>query len=287
MAYHTLIDAVALAGLIEQGSVLLFDCRFDLTDLDAGRSAYLAGHIPTAGYLDLDRDLSASPTGHNGRHPLPDRAAFAARMTELGLSQGLQVVCYDTSGGFYASRLWWMLRWLGHEDVAVLDGGLGSWTAAGLPLETGERLPRTPGDFVMSAEPAMPAVNVSAVEANLTSGDLLVVDARTAERFAGTPHPLDAASGHIPGATNRFYQRNLTPDGRFRPAAELADDFAKLLDKTPPRQVIHQCGSGVTATHNLLAMEIAGLKGSRLYAGSWSEWASDPARPIATGGAPI
>ncbi|WP_442681302.1 sulfurtransferase [Sphingomonas sp. ASY06-1R] len=283
MTHQSLIDADALAGLIEKEGVLIFDCRFDLTEVDAGKAAYLEGHIPGAVYVDLERDLSGRSDGHNGRHPLPDRAAFAARMAALGVSEGLQVVGYDTSGGFYASRLWWMLRWLGHRDVAILDGGLAAWTEAGLPLMAGDVPARPAEPLAPAPEPAMAAVDVAGIEANLDEGALLVLDARTPERFAGAPHPLDVASGHIPGAANRFYQRNLDANGRFKSPDELKREFAAVLADTAPDQVVHQCGSGVTATHNLLAMEIAGLTGSKLYPGSWSEWTSDPARPIASG----
>lgn len=282
MSYQTLIQAPDLARLLEQGTVLVCDCRFDLADPDAGRQAYLEGHIPGAIYIDLERNLSAAPNGRNGRHPLPDRFAFAARMAALGVSKGKLVVSYDTSGGYYASRLWWMLRWIGHRDVAVLDGGLEGWTEAARPLRKGEES-AAPGDLVASPDAAMPVSEVAAIEANLDGGALLVIDARTAERFRGAPHPLDTASGHIPGAANRFYQLNLTPQGRFKPADALAREFTAVLGEKPANQIVHQCGSGVTATHNLLAMEVAGLRGSRLYPGSWSEWTSDPARPIATG----
>jgi thiosulfate/3-mercaptopyruvate sulfurtransferase len=281
MSYKTLIEARDLARLIEQGDALVCDCRFDLGDAEAGHRAYREGHIPGAIHIDLERDLSAAPDGTNGRHPLPDRLAFAARMAALGVREGRLVVSYDTSGGYYASRLWWMLRWVGHGQAAVLDGGLGAWTSAGLPLGQGDTQAPA-GDLTASAEPAMPSVDVTRVEANLDGGDLLVVDARTAARFHGEPHALDTASGHIPGAGNRFFQLNLTPEGRFKPADELAREFETLLGETSPDQVVHQCGSGVTATHNLLAMEVAGLRGSRLYPGSWSEWTSDPTRPIET-----
>lgn len=280
MSYQTLIEAGDLARLAEQGNVLICDCRFDLGDPEAGRRDYRAGHIPGAIYVDLEKDMSAAPTGANGRHPLPDRAAFAARMAAMGVTRTGLVVAYDNVGGYYASRLWWMLRWAGHGQVAVLDGGLQGWTQSGRDLEEGE-VKAAPGDFEVSAAPLMPVSEVERIEANLTAGELLVVDARTAERFAGTPHPLDTASGHIPGAGNRFWQNNLAPDGRFKPADLLAEEFAGLLAGRSPDTVVHQCGSGVTATHNLLAMEVAGLKGSRLYPGSWSEWTSDPRRPIA------
>ena len=282
MSFGTLIDTGNLARLIEAGEVLVCDCRFDLSDVQAGRRAYLDGHIPTAVYVDLDHDLSAESNGRNGRHPLPDAQAFAARMAELGLSKGKQVVSYDSSGGYYASRLWWMLRWIGHGQVAVLDGGFAAWLDAGLELRRGQEQ-AAPGTFEAPVEPAMPVSDVHAIETNLDSGELLVVDARTAERFAGEPHPLDTASGHIPGAGNRFWHKNLDGSGRFKPADQLAQEFSELLDGRPAGEVVHQCGSGVTATHNLLAMEVAGLSGSRLYPGSWSEWTSDPKRPVATG----
>jgi thiosulfate/3-mercaptopyruvate sulfurtransferase len=212
---------------------------------------------------------------------LPDRIGFAARMAALGVRRDQLVVSYDMSGGFYASRLWWMLRWLGHEQVAVLDGGLAAWTEASLPLRQGdERV--VPGDLIASSGPMMLSVGAGDVEANLNGGDLLVLDARAAARFEGEPHPLDTASGHIPGARNRFFQLNLTPDGRFKPAEELGREFNAILGDASPDRVVHQCGSGVTATHNLLAMEVAGLTGSHLYPGSWSEWTSDPTRPIET-----
>lgn len=282
MTCQTLIDAADLARLIAQGGVLVCDCRFDLGDPDAGRQGYRAGHIPGAIYVDLERDMSAVPDGTNGRHPLPGRAAFAARLAELGVTRDGLVVCYDTAGGYYASRLWWMLRWAGHGQVAVLDGGLTAWSEAGHALEKGD-VQAAKGDFQASDAAAMPITGTQGIEANLTDGALLVVDARTAERFAGAPHPLDTASGHIPGAGNRFWQNNLTPEGRFKPAVALRREFADLLGDRTAATIVHQCGSGVTATHNLLAMEVAGLTGSRLYPGSWSEWTSDPRRPIAKG----
>ena len=282
MSYQTLIDPTDLARLVEQGTVLVCDCRFDLADPEAGRRAYRGGHIPGAVYVDLERDLSGTPNGINGRHPLPDAKAFAARMAQLGATNDKLVVSYDTSGGYYASRLWWMLRWIGHGQAALLDGGLGAWMQAGRPLREGEERAAA-GDLVAADIPAMAVSDVAAIEANLVDRDLLVIDARTAERFRGAPHPLDTASGHIPGAGNRFYQLNLTSEGRFKPADQLAHEFAAVLGGKSPDKVVHQCGSGVTATHNLLAMEVAGLKGSRLYPGSWSEWTSDPARPIASG----
>lgn len=281
MAFGPLIDAEALAGLIGREQVLVCDCRFDLADLAAGRRAYAGGHIPGAVYVDLEQDLSGRTTGANGRHPLPEPGAFAARMAELGVDARAAVIAYDSSNGAYAARLWWMLRWIGHRHVAVLDGGLAAWTASGRRLEAGVGTAK-PGTLTNEA-PGMPQVEVGQVAANLGTGDLLVLDARSAERFAGVPHPLDSKFGHIPGARSRFYGDNLLPDGRFKAPEELAREFDDLLAGTPPEQVVHQCGSGVTAALNLLAMEAAGLHGSRLYPGSWSEWTSDPVRPVATG----
>jgi len=218
--------------------------------------------------------------GRNGRHPLPDREAFARRMQALGLRSDTQVVAYDNQGGPYAAHLWWMLRWLGHEAVAVLDGGLAAWSAAGGPLSAHEPPAPQAGDFRTGPSLA-PLIEADALKARL--GTLRLIDARAGERFRGEVEPLDKQAGHIPGASNRFFKDNLAADGRFKPAPELRAAFAQLLAPHAPAQVVHQCGSGVTACHNLLAMEHAGLTGSALYAGSWSEWSSDPARPIAKG----
>ncbi|WP_157218968.1 sulfurtransferase [Flavisphingomonas formosensis] len=277
--FKTLIDADALHALIEAGAVSLFDCDFDLADPLAGSNAYRSGHIPGAQYMDLDRDLSA-PAGPRGRHPLPDPEAFAATMRAAGLVQGRQVVAYDAAGGPYAARLWWLLRWLGHEAVAVLDGGKQAWVAAGHPLETSVR-PVPAGDF--AARPgSLGVVDAEAVLANIASGERLVLDARAPERFAGQPNPLDPVAGHIPGARNRFFKANLREDGRFQAAEALRKAFAELIGERSPEAVILQCGSGVTACHNALAMEIAGLGGASLYPGSWSEWIVDPRRPVET-----
>jgi thiosulfate/3-mercaptopyruvate sulfurtransferase len=276
-SYTTLIDAPALAALIDQGGVALYDCRFDLTDPTAGQAAYDAGHIPGAVYLHLDQDLAA-PAGVHGRHPLPDRAAFAARLAATGLDAGEQVVAYDASGGMYAARLWWMLRWLGHARVAVLDGGLPAWQATGAPLTQATPTPRA-GTF--RAAPALTEpVAVDQILRRIGTDDVQIVDARAPHRFRGEPDPMDPVSGHIPGARNRFFRDNLDADGRFKPAAALAADWREVLDGVGPDRIVHQCGSGVSATHNVLAMTVAGLAGARLYPGSWSEWISDPARPI-------
>jgi thiosulfate/3-mercaptopyruvate sulfurtransferase len=284
--HTTLISAANLAERLAAapGSVLVFDCRFDLAAPEAGEAAYAAGHVPGALYLHLDRDLSGATTGTNGRHPLPDRADLVAKLAGVGLNEGQQVVAYDAQGGMYAARLWWLLRWLGHDSVALLDGGLQAWEAAGKPLET-EARPRSPGNFKAGA-PLAVTVDVQAVERNLTTRDHVLIDARAADRYRGENETLDRVGGHIPGALNHHYKENLTAEGRFKTAHELRDAFSALVGATAPDRVVLQCGSGVTACHNALAMEIAGLHGAALYAGSWSEWSANPSRPVATGAAP-
>ncbi|AOR72079.1 3-mercaptopyruvate sulfurtransferase [Burkholderia stabilis] len=284
--YTTLISAANLAERLAAapGSVALFDCRFDLVDPGAGEAAYAAGHIPGAQYLHLDRDLSGRKTGTNGRHPLPTRDALATLLASHGLKQGQQVVAYDAQGGAYAARLWWLLRWLGHDSVAVLDGGLQAWEAAGHPLTTDVPQPAA-GDFRAGA-PLESTVDAAAVLANVKSPTRVVIDARAPDRYRGENETIDRVGGHIPGARNRFFKDNLTADGRFKTGHELRETFSTLLAGIEPNRVILQCGSGVTACHNALALEIAGLHGASLYPGSWSEWSADPSRPIATGPTP-
>ncbi len=257
----------------------VFDCRHDLKNTEYGRQAYAKGHIPGALFLHLDDDLSGAKTGGNGRHPLPDLEAFARRMSECGVDATVQVVAYDNEGGIFASRLWWMLRWLGHERVAVLDGGLAGWKRSKRPLQ--EAQPAVaPGQF--APRPRDTVVSTAQVLADLGIGSMLVLDARSPERFRGENETLDPVGGHIPGAVNRFYFDNLDDAGcYFKPAGELRAEFDAILGGREPATVVQQCGSGVTACHNLLAMELAGLTGSLLYPGSWSEWCADPARPVA------
>lgn len=263
------------------GLVFIADCRFDLTDPSAGERAYAAGHLPGAHYLNLDRELSGAKTGSNGRHPLPDRDTLARTLAARGLKKGQQVVAYDAQGGIYAARLWWLLRWLGHDSVALLDGGLAAWSETGrafvsdLPTEAA-------GDFVAGA-PLAVTIDAAGVERNLQSRERTVVDARSADRFRGENETLDPVGGHIPGALNRFYKDNLQQDGRFKSAHTLREEFHAVLGPVPPERAIMQCGSGVTACHNLVAMEVAGLHGAALYGGSWSEWCANPSRPVATG----
>ncbi len=255
-----------------------FDCRHDLGDPGLGARQYQDAHIPGALHAHLDRDLSATPDGAHGRHPLPDPVTFLAWLGRQGLQSSDQVVLYDASGGMYAARLWWMLRWVGHQAVAVLDGGLPQWVAEGHPLVAD--IPRFQPCVYLGGANSDMQVAVSFIESNLDTGEALLLDARSADRFAGRGETLDRVGGHIPGARNRYFGDNLTTDGLFKSATQLREDFLEVLQHTPARRVVAQCGSGVTACHNLLAMEIAGLQGARLYPGSWSEWCSHPGRPV-------
>lgn len=278
-----LIRADALRERLARGErLLLCDCRFDLSDTALGERAYVAGHLPGAAYLHLDRDLSGAKTGRNGRHPLPDPATLAARFAALGADDDTPVVAYDASGGMFAARAWWLLRWLGHGAVQVLDGGVPAWRAAGGALETGLPPAAAPGRF-SARGPAQPTQHFSALLDGLGRGTRLIVDARAADRFRGENETLDPKGGHIPGALNRPFRDNLGPDGCFKPMPQLHAEWQALLAGRAPADVVHQCGSGVTACHNLLAMAVAGLPGGALYAGSWSEWCRDPARPVAQG----
>ncbi len=292
MSFTTpLISAQALHSLIAQGrSSVLLDCSFDLVDPQAGERAFAAGHLPGAQYVHLDRDLSgakADAQGRSlgrGRHPLPERAALAAAAGRWGIKPGVPVVAYDAQGSPYAARAWWLLSWLGHAEVAVLDGGLAAWQAAGGELsQTGATGPATAAAAPYpTLPPAMPTLTVDELQARL--GRVRLLDARAPERFRGDVEPLDPVAGHIPGAANRVFKLNLQADGHFRPAAELRAEFERQVTfGAPAAGVVHQCGSGVTACHNLLAMAHAGLEGSVLYPGSWSEWCADPSRPVARG----
>ncbi len=279
--FNTLITTGELANLTGRADVVVCDVRHDLARPDAwGEAQYRAGHIPGAVFVHLDRDLSAPKTGTNGRHPLPSPEAAAALFGRLGIAVGKQVVAYDQGGGMFAARLWWMLQWLGFDAAAVLDGGYAKWVAEGRAIETDAVAP-APAEFTV--ERVTPTVNASGVMASLARQRLLLIDARAPERFRGETEPLDPVAGHIPGARNRPYTLNLNADGTFKHPAFLRAEFGALLAGEPHDLVVHQCGSGVTACHNLLAMEIAGISGTRLYPGSWSEWCADPARPVSTG----
>jgi len=279
----TLISAADLAARLDQPDVRVFDVRHDLTNHAAGRQAYDAGHIPGARYLDHETELAAARTGKNGRHPLPARADFGALMAAHGVTPRTLVVAYDASGGMYAAHLWWMLRWLGHDQVAVLDGGWQAWTAAGLPVSLEAAPAVQPGAPVEPTAALVGTVDARTVQDNIAQPSFTVIDARAANRYRGEVEPMDPVAGHIPGALNRPNGENLQPDGRFKSAEQLRAEFTGLLAGRDPAAIVHQCGSGITACHNLLSMEIAGLSGSRLYPGSWSEWCSDPSRPVAKG----
>lgn len=286
-----LITSDELKSNIAQPGCIVFDVRHDLADHQAGRRAYEAGHIPGALYLDHEQQLSAPRTGHNGRHPLPDLADFAALMCFEGVTSDARVVVYDDSGSRFAAHLWWMLRWWGHRDVVVLDGGWAAWQACGGTVEKGTNSPSvSEGRALQSLEgdqkPAMQVVSAAAVLENISLPVFSVLDARAANRFRGEAEPMDPVAGHIPGALNRPCQENLKPNGCFKQPEQLRSEFQAVLQDRPANQIVHQCGSGITACHNLFAMELAGLPGSSLYAGSWSEWCSDASRPVATGHMP-
>jgi thiosulfate/3-mercaptopyruvate sulfurtransferase len=269
----TLVSTGELAANLAKWRV--FDCRHDLFKPELGEQQYKEGHIPGALFASLDRDLSGRKTGTNGRHPLPEPQDFEKWLEHTGLTPKDQVVCYDAGPGAMAARLWWMLRWIGHDKVAVLDGGFAKWTKEGravsvdVPLFTSLNYP-----IKLRAELA---VDVRTVERNLQKD--LLLDARAPARYRGEQEPIDPVAGRIKGAKNRFNMDNVSPDGTFKPAAALKKDFESVLQGRSPAEVVHYCGSGVAACHNLLAMEVAGLKGGKLYAGSWSEWARDPNRP--------
>ena len=279
MAYTTLVPTGTLAAHL--GEWVVVDCRFDLANDAWGREQYAAAHVPGAVYASLNDDLSGPRTGTNGRHPLPADEALVATIERLGIGNGTQVVAYDQDAGPWASRLWWLLRYAGLASVAVLDGGFAKWIAEGRPVRPGlENRPR--GVFRASFQRQMHAT-LNEVAQRRTDGRTLLVDARAPERFEGRAETIDKAAGHIPGARNRFFRDNLAADGTLLGADALRAVFAGVLGGRPPAEAVMYCGSGVTACHNLLAMAHAGLDGSPLYSGSWSEWSSDPSRPIETG----
>jgi thiosulfate/3-mercaptopyruvate sulfurtransferase len=283
MPFTTLIDVDSLAALA--APAVLLDCRFDLSESRAGRQAYAAGHIPGARFADLNLDLSSPVTSASGRHPLPRPDVLADFFAAAGIGDETQVIAYDDANGSFAARAWWLLGWLGHAPVAVLDGGVKAWVAAGGALEAGE-----PAAAPGAARPPFAArlrpesvLTAADVQRALEDPRRLLVDARAAERFAGTVEPLDRVAGHVPGAVNHPFTANLRKDGRFLPAGELRRRWLTRLGGTEPSDAILMCGSGVTACHNILAMTLAGLPGGKLYAGSWSEWIRDPERRVARG----
>jgi thiosulfate/3-mercaptopyruvate sulfurtransferase len=281
----TLVSATELmAAACGAAPPVLLDCSFELADTEAGARAWREAHLPGSQYVHLDRDLAGDKRDvagcFLGRHPLPAREAFAQRLGEWGIAPSSAVVCFDAQGGVYASRAWWLLRWMGHADVAVLDGGVAAWREAGGALTADAPALRAQPPYPERAA-AMPTIDAATLLARL--GRLPLIDARAGERFRGEIEPLDKAAGHIPGARNRFFKDNLGADGRFKSAAALRAEWLPLLAGHEGAQAVQQCGSGVTACHNLLALAHAGLGESALYAGSWSEWSADPARPLAKG----
>ena len=275
-----LVSPEELAGHLDDPDWVVFDTRHDLGDVEKGRRAYAAGHVPGAYFMHLDEDLSSPKTGKNGRHPLPGLAEFAERMNASGVAPRTQVVIYDDAGGSLAARLWWLLRWLGKDSVALLDGGFAAWQQEGRPVSQEVPAPRK-GNFVPKPHLGW-TVDAPFLERFHDDAAVRLLDARAAERFAGTQEPIDPVAGHVPGAINRFWKDNLASDGRFKPAATLRGEFETLLAGAAPSQSVNMCGSGVTACHNIFAMELAGLPGARLYPGSWSEWCADSTRPVAT-----
>ena len=262
------------------------DCRHDLMDHAAGFRAYQTGHIPGATFASTEEDLSGAKTGTNGRHPLPRRDDLVQVFRDWGISNDTQIVAYDANGGSFAARLWWLARWLGHSKVALLDGGWPAWTAE-TNRSSVEEPSRPPGHFE-ARDPLVREIDAAQVLATRGESNLLLIDVRTPERYRGEQEPIDPVAGHVPGAINRFWQANLTSpaEGKFRSPRELRAEIDALRDGRAPTQVAAYCGSGVTACHLLLAMEIAGLPGAALYAGSWSEWVADRSRPITVGAAP-
>jgi len=270
MTYTTLVSAATLAANLDNPNWRIFDCRFSLADSAAGFKSYRSGHIPGAVYADLNQDLSSPVQPYTGRHPLPNFDSLAKQLGKWGVNNRSQVVVYDDAGGAFAGRMWWLLRSMGHTQVALLDGGYGHWRKQGLPTTTA--LPKISPSAFRAYLDNRQWLDASQVETGLASRSLILVDARTPERFLGRSEPIDPVAGHVPGALNRPLQSNLDRNGLFLAPDQLRRQFTDLISTFPAERVVHMCGSGVTACHNLLAMEIAGLGGSKLYAGSWSEW---------------
>jgi len=281
--FNTLISASELAEHINDTNWVILDCRHDLSDANAGRAGYAEGHIPGAQFAHLDFDLSGNKINSIGafcgRHPLPDREIFVAKLRLWGINNNTQVIAYDAQGGIFAARLWWMMRWIGHTAVAVLDGGFQAWRASQQNISTG--VPAGRRGTIHEQAPLVKLASVHDVQTNIMSKVKTLVDARSPDRFRGENETLDPVGGHIPGAKNRFFKDNLQENGCFKTPEQLRSEWAPLISDA--RNAIMQCGSGVTACHNLLALEVAGMSGASLYAGSWSEWCIDPRRPVATG----
>lgn len=281
MSYSTLITADALRAQLDNPDWIIIDCRFSLADTELGAKNYRLGHLPNARYAHLDKDLSSAITSQKGRHPLPDFRALSQKLGTWGVGNQSQVIVYDDAGGAFAGRLWWLLRTLGHDKVAVLDGGIKLWQKKGYPITTA-----LPAIIPTTFRPYLQEsfwLTAGQVQKRLADRSISLIDARTPERYRGEVEPIDPVAGHVRGAVNRPFQANLASSGEFLLAEQLRRQFEALIGDRPPEQIVHMCGSGVTACHNLLAMEHTGLKGSKLYAGSWSEWIRNKNRPIAKG----
>jgi thiosulfate/3-mercaptopyruvate sulfurtransferase len=285
VAFTTIISTDALALHLDDSAYVIVDCRYNLDDEEWGAREYMARHIPGAIYAHLGRDLAGKKTGTNGRHPLPDPEALRRTFGRLGIASGVQVVAYDQNIGMFASRLWWLLRWMGHEAVAVLDGGFQKWTQEQRATRVGEEH-NTLREFIGAPRVGW-TMSAGDVAARSRKPDWRIVDARAPERFRGETEPIDRVAGHIPGAANHFYKLNLDDRGIFRTPEEIRRALLESVGDVPSDRIICYCGSGVSACHNLLALEHAGLRGAKLYPGSWSEWSSDPARPVETAAAPV
>ena len=281
MSFTTLIRTAELADEANNPSWVIVDCRFDLANVDWGHREYLAGHIPRGVYAHLDADLSGAKTGTNGRHPLPDPDALRHTLSRFGIARETQVVVYDEGSGMYAARLWWLLRWMGHDAVAVLDGGFAKWKAEDRPTTSGEEV-NAAREFTGTPRADM-IVDAATVESLRTKPEWRLIDARAPERYRGEVEPIDRVGGHIPGAKNRFFKANLNEAGTFRSSDELRKQLSDVAGSVSPDHIVNSCGSGVTACHNVLALEHAGMRGAKLYPGSWSEWSSDPSRPVGRG----
>ena len=277
--YRTIVSTDQLAAHAGDTNWAIVDCRYDLNNETWGAEQYRAGHVPGAVYASLSHDLAGGKTGTNGRHPLPSAEAMKATFGRWGIAPGTQVVCYDQDNGMYAARLWWMLRYMGHDAVAVLDGGFAKWIAEGRPTREGDET----RPVVAYTGTPREQMRQTVEQVQQRDASVRLIDARAPERFEGRTEPLDRVPGHIPGAGNHFFKQNLAPDNTLLPPEQLRQQFARVLGDTPPGQVTMYCGSGVTASQNLLAMEHAGLTGAKLYVGSWSEWSADPARPVEKG----
>ncbi len=278
--FTTIISPQELYEQLGSSDLVILDCRHSLADFALGRRLYDESHIPGAFFASVEEDLAGPKTGRNGRHPLPDPQTFARFLSERGVNDATQIVAYDAGADMFAARLWFLCRWIGHDATAVLDGGLAAWNALGFPMTAAPPEPRRDGQFTIALRPEL-VVGADFVLAHLNSEEMQLIDARALERFSGETEPIDPVGGHIPGAKQRWFKENFEPDGRFKSPERLREEFAE--NGFDSRRTVHQCGSGVSSAVNHLAMVHAGLEGSRIYNGSWSEWVSDPARPVATG----